>query len=178
MKTNIVSNNLYSFQKNLYKSAQHHQVINKIYPEYDPKIPNAETCLERLQSQAMWQSSSSQALLSAMESRQLRYDVLCGLSTIAQAPVVVLLESGSNIVAIPFHIIEQLACSIINFLGALFSKNYTIKHGLLSAESALCSIATMPVKLALEPFKAAYQFCHIMRNPDKAAPYRCYFYQK
>lgn len=96
---------------------------------------------------------------------------LCRLFTCLQALTVVPLEAGLDVAVIPLRMIEQLACTLINLLGALFSKYCTMEDALSSAKRLFHSIRNLPIRVILTPLTAAYQFFHILHNPDCASPF-------
>lgn len=64
--------------------------------------------------------------------------------------------------------IEHVALAVINLIGAVFSKKYTLKDALVSAELALISSAMVPVKSMLAMPKIIFQCIAILIHPSKA----------
>lgn len=103
----------------------------------------------------------------ASKLQNLMYDELeCNskpTNTALSIPVVIA-DVAIETLKIPLRVVESVALAVLNFLGAAFYKNYSLKDTLWNVERALTDTVTFPIAVALAPLKLLYQFFEILRN--------------
>jgi hypothetical protein len=89
-----------------------------------------------------------------------------GLGRLGSIPVSIV-DVALDTFGTPVSAIEHLGMIFINLVGALFSKDYSLKHALVSMRFTLGCIVGTPVDFALAPINIIFQFFAIIIDPEK-----------
>jgi len=79
-----------------------------------------------------------------------------------------LLDIQLGLIKYPFNLLEQIAFTIMNLVGVCFLEDFSIKHAIVSANSALNAICCFPAVVIMAPFKVLYQLHIGVLDPSTA----------
>jgi hypothetical protein len=89
------------------------------------------------------------------------HPVLGRVTAIPTAAVDVILQT----LKVPLAVIENIALTVINLVGALFSNKFSVKEAIFCLESAGTALLRLAVVIPLAPVKLIYQLFETIIDP-------------